>query len=257
MTTGGLTRTSLGHLLDAERLPSGVSYVLRPDTIENGLKVAEASDALKWREKALQVLAVTASIGGVDVKDNGGVEFICGLLDTDVVFLAHAWTLGANGRTLKLNGGVPCPSCAEPFREIDLSGLVMMARETPASGLDAIHKLEFEPSLVSKLPTSLQDGQILMKDPTWREARSKVPPSSSGNSDVVDTYRALSALMVKHGDKPPRAVTSMESRQFPMKMAQALIEQMNLLIPNFSREFQFNCPKCGLEVDIPFDRAGI
>lgn len=251
-----LRKTTLGALLDACQLPSGARYVLHPDTVEFGLKVAEASDPLKWREKAMQVVAVTSTINGQDVKASGGVEFVCGLLDTDVLFLAMAWTFEVNGRELKFDKALPCPQCTAPFSKVDMNQLVVMVRDEAASGPTAMREMILDPELVARLPASIRDGKLLVKDPTWREARSRIPAVCANDLEVIDVHRALSALMVQHGEKAPRAVVQAESKQFPMRVVQAILAEMDRLIPNFTRELQFTCKTCGVEIDIPFDRAG-
>lgn len=251
-----LRRTTLGSLMDNGRLPSGATYTLNPDTVEFGLKVAEASDPLKWREKAMQVVAVTSTINGSDVKTAGGIEFVNGLLDTDVVFLAMAWTFDVNGRELKFEKAMPCPCCTAPFSRVDMNRLVVMARDELATGSSAIRELTLDSELVSKLPASVRDGKLMVKDPTWRESRSRVPANSLSNVEVVDVHRALSALMVQHGDKAPRAVVMAESKQFQMRVIQGIIAEMDRLVPNFTRDLQFTCATCGVEIDIPFERAG-
>jgi hypothetical protein len=251
-----LRKTTLGALLDAERLPSGVPYTLHPDTVEFGLKVAEAADPLKWREKALQVMAVVDTVNGQSVKSSGGVEFVCSLLDTDVVFLAMAWSCGVNGRDMKFDKALPCPRCTTPFQKVDLGQLTIMARDEQATGVHAIQELVIEPELLAKLPPSIRDGKLLVKDPTWRDARSRVPANCAGDLTVIDVHRALCAVMVQHGEKAPRAVVQAESKQFPMKAIQVILAEMDRLVPNFNHELQFVCKECGLEIDIPFDRAG-
>lgn len=251
-----LRKTTLGALLDACQLPSGAHYTLQPDTVEFGLKVAEAADPLKWREKAMQVVAVTNTINGQDVKASGGVEFVCGLLDTDVLFLAMAWTFEVNGRELKFDKALPCPRCTALFSSVDMNQLVVMVRDEQASGPAAIREVVLGPKLMERLPASIRDGKLLVKDPTWREARSRVPAACANDIEVIDVHRALSALMVQHGDKPPRAVVQAESKQFPMQVIQTVLTEMDRLIPNFTRELQFTCKTCGAEIDIPFDRAG-
>lgn len=251
-----LRKTTLGALLDGNHLPSGASYALQPDTVEFGLKVAEATDPLKWREKALQVVAVVDTINDQSVKASGGVDFVCGLLDTDVIFLAMAWTCEVNGRELKFDKPVPCPQCTAPFQKVDLSQLAIMVRDEPSSGPNAIQVLNIEPELMAKLPASVRDGKLLVKDPTWREARSRIPANCANDLQVIDVHRALSALMVQHGEKAPRAVVQAESKQFPMRAVQVILAEMDRLVPNFTRELQFVCKTCEVEIDIPFDRAG-
>lgn len=248
--------TTLGALLDSCTLPSGATYVLQPDTVEIGLKVAEASDPLKWREKALQVVTVTESINGQNIKAAGGVEFVNSLLDTDVMFLAMAWTFEVNGRELKFDKAVPCPQCTAPFSKVDMNELGIAVRDTPVSGLHAIVPIELPAELIARLPASIKDGVLHIKDPTWREARSRVPANNQADMEVIDVHRALSALLVKHGDKAPRAVTRAEANQFPMRVIQSIIAEMDRLVPNFTRELKFKCKSCEVEIDIPFDRAG-
>lgn len=256
-TQSTLVKVTFGELLDAGRTPSGLPFVLKPDTVENGLKVAEAKDQLKWREKAMQVMAVTESIGGQDIKKNGGVDFVCGLLDTDVVFLAMAWTSEVNGRALKLGQSIPCPQCTAPMTEIDLSGLAILARREPASGPSAIKAIELPPEVMAKLPDSVKSGTIMVKDPTWRESRMRVPAACGDDVAVIDVHRALSALMVSHDGRAPRAVVAAEASKFPMRAIQIIITKIDEVIPNFTRDLVIHCSTCGAELDVPFDRAGV
>ena len=123
-------------------LPSGHPFELMPDTVETGLKVAEVDDNFIWRQKALEALVVLKSVGEHQLheEDSPGIEIIHGMLDADVMFLAMGWSAQMNGFSIKLNEGVPCPSCASPFTEIPFGGLVIHARAAPEDGPSSMAK---------------------------------------------------------------------------------------------------------------------
>lgn len=250
-----LRQIRLTELLNNERLPSGASYVLKPDTVENGLKVSEANDPLKWRQKALEVLAIVESVNGIVPKGNGGVDFIANMLDTDVVFLSLAWTFSVNGSVTKFSRGTPCPECKEPITEVDVGELMMNVRDNVVSGVESMFEIEVDPALMAKLPGALASGKFMVKDPTWRDARARVPDASMSNLEVVDINRAMTALMVKSEGHPPRSVTLAESRKFPMKIIQEVLREMDLVIPNFAYVVHFRCSSCEVEIDLPFART--
>lgn len=243
---------TLADLLDSNTLPSGVSFELKPDTIDTGLKVAEAKDSQLWREKLMQVLAVTESIGGKNVKEAGGVSFLGSMLDTDIVFLSLAWTAVVNGSALTLPSPIPCPECTAPFTSVDLGLLEVVCYDGQVQGADAYVLVEFDSKFRTRFPESLREGEIVIIPPTWLSARSRVPANSVQSQVSVDMYRAMTSLGIRKGTEQPRGISLAEVRMLPMAALQTVISTMSEHVPSFKRIVKFHCNACNTDIDVPF-----
>lgn len=247
----------LADLLDSGTLPSGAQFELKPDTVAVGLKVAEAKDSQPWREKLMQVLAVTETVNGVNVREAGGVPYLGSLLDTDIVFLSLAWTASVNGNSLTLPTPIPCPECTAPFTSVDLGLIEVVCYDNTLQGPETYEVIEFDEQLRSRFPVSLREGEIVIIPPTWMASRSKIPLSSMSSAAAVDMYRAMTSLGVRKSAEQPRSVVLAEARELPMAAVQKIITVMNERIPSFRRVIKFNCTTCKAEIDVPFGTEDI
>jgi hypothetical protein len=255
-TKAGLVRSTLGELIDAGRLPSGYPFKLRPDTVETALAIGEAQDNRPWREKLLQAMAALESVNGQSVADQGGVGFLGGMPDTDIVFIIVAWTAETNGRAMQLDTGVPCPECNTPFFEVPLDTVGVWARPVPLTGADAIFDLKIDDKTRAKLPESVRDADFFIRSPTWSSARTDVGEKALRRMDIIDVYRARGALMYKPPSGSPIPVPMGMSKTFPMRVIRLAVAALAKNVPYIAREMTFECKKCGAELDIPFDQAG-
>ena len=248
-----LREVTFGSLLDSETLPSGHRFELMPDTVDVALRVAEAHDPAPWRRKLMQVLAVTKSVGGKDVRENGGADFLGRLLDSDVVFLALAWTSIMNGRKIDISESIPCPSCAARLDSVELNPLVVYARQEPPDGPATYYPVEVEDEF---LPQSMRGGSISVAEPTWIQARRRIPENTWENVEVIAMNRAMGAIHVSSGKgKAPRLVSVAEARKMRMRGLQAVISTMEDSIPHIKPVISLSCKECGVASDIPFEQA--
>jgi len=246
-----VTRT-LQELLDEGRLPSGGTFTLMPDTVGTGLAVAEAADSAQWREKALQVLAVVDKIDGESVRDNGGVDFIRSLPDTDVSFLALAWSCQSTGGSLSLGEGAPCPYCAHKIKKFSMSGLgVVCAAPGKSSGFVPVEMPE------GCAPARFKDGQFMVKMPTWFDARSNIPEVSYDKFEVLHIHRAMAALYFQgKGEPAPRKIMSTEIKtKFKLPAIRAVMKTLRESTPHILDAISIECPSCKQEVETPFEQA--
>ena len=251
----GLTKMTFKELFESETLPSGHPFVLMDDTVDIALKVAEVSDAHVWRKKAMQAFVVTKSVGGVELHsdgdEGGGVEFLHNMLDLDVVFLSLAWTAQLNGMSVKLEEGVPCPSCTHLFHEVPFGDLVINSRtRSEASGFVPVEGIPDE-----QLPRSIRGKKLFVKDPTWQAARQFVAERSWSNTDVVSIYRTMSSLYAEAGDKnsPPRALSMQgEAKKMSTRALNTCTDVLEKHIPNFQMHLDLKCKKCKEISVIPF-----
>lgn len=247
---------TFGEMLDQCILPSGTPYELMPDTVEVALKVAEADDGSQWKKKLLQTLAVTKTVGGVDPRDaqGGGVGFLGSLLDADVVMLALAWTAEMNGRKLKLQGGIPCPQCADNWTELDLRPLGVRTFNKAKSPDEPAEYVPVECN-VDRLPASLKGG-LRVGLPSWRDARKDVPANHWENTEVILLHRMTCALYTTAtSGKSVRQVSRAEARALPMEAIRAIQDTMLVAVPHIQPFIRIVCPHCGMEGDVPFDQA--
>lgn len=254
-----LEETTFAQLFKEERLPSGHSFELMPDTVETALNVAEIDDILMWRKKAKQAAAVLKSVGGTNLQDSGeddsGFRFVERMLDTDVVFSALAWSAQLNGMSIKLSEGVPCPSCAHPFREIPIGDVKVFARPAPIgdSGLPSTWPVEIDDE---DLPAAIRGGTISVSDPTWKNARINVADRSWDNSEVVTIYRGVSCLWFTKKGKAPRNVQSRtEGRKIRAKAVQRAVEALDEHVPHFEPRIEMVCTSCKQVSVVPFDQG--
>ena len=255
----GLVATTLGELIDSGKLPSGNSFALKPDTVENALLVGEAQDDRPWREKLLQAQACVATIAGKPVDEQGGVSFLSSLPDADIVCITMAWTAEANGRVMALAQGVPCPECTHPFHEIPLGPIKLFAREQPLSGPDSIFPLDLS-GLSDRhqkmMPAGLQGASFYVRAPTWKAARAHVSKRTMAKPDMVNAYRAMAALMHKsEGGSQPTPTPHALAKKLPSVVIRTVIKVMDEHVPYMAREIAITCKKCGTELDVPFDQA--
>ncbi len=249
-----LVKSTLGEMVDAGVLPSGCQFDLMPDTVEVALRVAEASDPYKWKEKLLQVLAVTSSVNGENIREKGGVDFLGGLLDTDVVFLALAWTHVMNDRRIKLNEAIPCPQCASPFAEIPLDVIGVSRRESKPSG--PFPMFEVDGLNDDMLPTSLKGNTILVGEPTWIAARKNIPENSWDKPDAIRIYRSLCALYAQNKEgKAPRQVSRTEAVKIKMRGVHAIAQCLDDNVPSIDSSMVITCSECGSESEVPFEQV--
>lgn len=246
-----LTVMTFKELFDMERLPSGHSFELMPDTVENALSVAEASDVRPWKEKVLQAFAVTSKIGTHNVQEQG-FTFLSSVLDTDLIFLGLAWSAQLNGMTFKLEEPAPCPSCGAPFHEIGFGGMKVHVRESPLETpgvwkIDGIEK--------TMLPKSLHNGDLMCGDMTWEDARKNVSETTWENQDVINIHRVMASLKVSSGGKLPRHVVSAESRKMSARALKHVAAEMNKHIPYFEPGIDLECQKCKSVSTVPFNQG--
>jgi hypothetical protein len=257
MGTDGPTvkESSLGSLLDSDTLPSGHRFALKPDTVEVALSVAEATGATKYHEKLAQVSRVIESVDGKNVAESGGVDFLQGMLDTDIVFISLAWTLQNNGRSLAMKDGVQCPKCATKITSIDLSEIRIFAADV--AGADAIkpsslRKVEVDPEL---LPPVLKSGGVYVGTPTWYTARRDVPDASWTNQEVVKIHRVLSVLHAKSTDgQSMRALARAEARGLRTAVVKAAALVLDDHVPYIVPSLIIICSACKDRFEVPFDQ---
>lgn len=246
-----LQEISFEELFRQERLPSGHEYELMPDTVENALSVAEASDARPWKHKVMQAFAVTKSIGSISVQEQGW-DYMQNILDTDLVFIGLAWSAQLNGMEFDLSEPVPCPACGHAFKKIGFSNLKIHVRPTPMQGPGVWPVEDLDKDL---LPDSLKKGQIMVSDTTWLAARKNIGEAQWENQDVVNIHRAMASLRVSTSGNAPRAVIMAEARKMSAKSLVAITREMNRHIPYFEQSLDLECKKCKSVSTVPFSQG--
>lgn len=240
------------ELFDTEVLPSGHRFELMPDTIEVALKIAEVADGISWKKKALQAHVVAKKVGPHDVQEQGP-QFVHSLLDADVTFLSLAWSAQMNGMALNLDEGVPCPMCATPFKKIDMGGLKIHSRSTPAGGPDGYFEVKDIPD--EWLPKSIQSCTLMVMDPTWQGARQKLPESSWTIPEAVMIRRMAASLYAARDGGGPRGVTWAEFQKISAKAIPNILKVMNAHLPHFEFHLDMECENCREVAVIPFEQG--
>ena len=250
-----LEESTFENLFKQNRLPSGHSFELMPDTVETALRVAEVNDSKSWKEKALQAYVVCKKIGHFDVQEQGP-GFIHNLLDTDVTFLSLAWAAQMNGTTIGLEeGGVPCPTCSVAFKEVNFGDLKIHCRPTPIGGPDGMFKVDAVSD--AELPNSLQGCTLFVTDPTWQLAKSKLTDSSWGVPQAVILHRMMCTLRASsQGGTAPRALSLKgEVNKLKSSVIPKVVQVMNDNIPHFVMQLDLKCQHCGEVAVVPFEQA--
>lgn len=251
-----LQEITFEQLFKEGRLPSGYPFELMPDTVETALKVAEVDDLYVWRKKALEAHVVLRSVAEhtFHEDDSPGVEFIHGMLDTDVIFLALAWSSQMNGFKIRLSEGVPCPSCASAFMEIPFGNLRIFARTAPIEGPEGIFPVEgMDQNL---LPKSIRGGSLFVCDPVWKVVRRYVAEKSWESAEVVAMYRAMGSL--RHSSKSaksPRAVAIAEAKQMSARTLRMIIDTLDRFVPHFEGSVDLKCEQCKSVSIVPFEQG--
>lgn len=249
-----LVETTFKELFEQERLPSGNSFELMPDTVEVALAVAEVNDPFQWKKKAIRVFTVTKKVAGHDVQDaeKGGPAFVQRMLDTDVIFLSLAWTAAINGTKIDVeDGGVPCPTCATRFKDIDFGNLKIWARGKPAdTGIYHVPDID-----AGDLPKSLAHGQLCVRDATWMAARRGVSDQSWENPEAVKMHRTMASLMLDREGKGARDVSFSEAKQMRARALVKAARVMDQHIPHFEMQLEIRCAKCKEAAIIPFTQG--
>lgn len=252
-----LRQCTLNDLVDNGKLPSGHTFELKPDTIDTALAVGEASDPLAWREKALQCLAALKTVGGKPVQGLGGVNFIGGMPDVNVLAVLLAWTSETNGRELAMSESVPCPECRAPFTKVPLGTVKFFVRDEPLDGPDAIFPIELTDRDRARMPDALKSAVFALRAPTWRAAQQNLTKALAQKPEVVLVHRVLAALMYKSDESGKFApVPTALGRSMPLSFMQQVAKVMDTCVPYMAREITITCGTCSTEIDIPFDQAG-
>ena len=250
---GTLVEITFKELYDQDRLPSGHSFQMMPDTVEIAMKVAEIDDTIKWKHRALQAFTVTKSVGGNDLQEDGP-EYVHHMLDTDVLFLSLAWSTQMNGFTMDLAQGVPCPSCSHPFKMIDFGGMKIMVRSKPVGGPNAMFPVD--DIIDDELPESLKGTKILVTDPTWKDARSKVPDAAWDRPEAVILHRMATCVLTSRDGGQPRVPSgSGEVMKMKQKTIPKILKVMTQNIPFIRQELEMPCVNCKEVAIIPFEQA--
>lgn len=252
-----LTHSTLAELMDAGRLPSGRRFVLAPDTIEIAMQVGEADHRDEWQLKLLQVSSMVDSIENTSISYGPeGATLLKSTLDTDVAFIALAWIAAAQGMALALDGNVDCPACGAAITEIPLGGIIVSARDQPASGSDAIIPLEVDERLRKRLPEAVRDRDFFMRDPTWAASRSHIKNGKLSDRTTVETHRVLAGLMWDANGSTISVPRSM-SVKFPVRFIRLGMEAISKHVPTIANMLSFKCSKCNSSIDVPFDPGAL
>jgi hypothetical protein len=243
------------ELFRSETLPSGNTFKLMPDTVKNGLALEEQDHPRTYMKKALQVHAITRSIGDIQLheEDSPGVELINGLLDTDVIFLSLAWTAQMDDVKITFEEPVPCPFCSHGWTSIDFGDLKVMCREHPISGSSSPVTIDVgEGSMPKSMGTSL-----IVQDPTWEQARRHIPEAHWGSLEHVKTLRALTSVLVKSSDGNSTRRPSMkgELHEMRMKVTAAISDALEVNVPHIDMQLDLTCDNCARVSHIPFGQG--
>lgn len=254
-----LATTTVKALLAEGRLPSGVSFTLVPDTIENSLALEEVEDSAPIKKKAVQAACVLQSVGPYTFRQDGlkskeaDAQFVSLMLDTDVQFIALAWAAYVDGFSVSLSEeGIQCPNCARSITELKFDGLNVFVRNTPISG----KFVNFDMPNPENLPPSLVGASFQLCDPTWDRARKFVPVAHWGNNDIMNANRAYASMMVTGRDGSVRPVShAAEFLKMRTKHVSAVVDAIKDFVPHFDTGVDIACPSCGVATRLPF-KAG-
>lgn len=249
-----LTVRTFDELFREERLPSGNSFKLVEDTVDNALKLAEQDHPQTYMKKALQVHTVLKSVGGMTLHgdDSPGVELVNGMLDTDVVFLGLAWTAQMSDMTIMLDEGVPCPYCGDKWHKVPFGNLKVMCRDQPASGSDAKLTIEVDPAY---LPSSM-GTKLIVSDPTWENARRHIPERRWTSTDHIEMHRAMSCVTVESSSGGIRQPSLKgELRKMRMRAIEGINEALAANTPHMQMHLDLKCEGCGKVTHLPFDQG--
>ncbi len=257
MTTSESTLNvrTFDELFREKTLPSGHSFELAADDVDTALTVAEQDHSLIYMRKALQAHCVVKSIGGRNIHgENGlGVEFINGLLDTDVIFIGLAWTAQMENMNIELDSGVPCPYCSHPWMKIPFGNLKIWCRNQPVSGMENSVSMAVDKGLVPKS----MGTELVIVEPTWESSRRHVPEKRWESQEHIMINRAMSAVRVRSSDGSSLRQPSYkgELRKMRMQAINQVSKVLDSTVPFIERQLDLHCENCGKVSHIPFDQG--
>lgn len=250
------------ELFNIGRLPSGNTFELVEDTVENSVRQGSIDHHLVHTKKALQACCVLAKVGdytfgrGTKEARDEDLNVINHMLDVDVQFVGLAWAAQLEGLTVKLaDGGLPCPHCAEKLASVPFGDLGIFCRDAPLTGGQAIFDVKLSDE--DRLPPTLVGTSLKIVDPLWLPARQSLAENQWKFADVISVNRAAAALMCASGpNSAPRPLSRQaEFNKLRTKHVNDVVTAMDLVVPHFEPVLNISCTHCKKTITIPFDQG--